>query len=316
MQAISVAAELGVADALAAGPRSAPELAGAVGADANALYRVLRALSSTGVFYETPDGRFEQTALSECLRSAVPSSMRAWARLLGAEWHHRIMAEMLLSVRTGEAIVERALGLATWEYFAQHPEKAALCNESMTNFTSTEVTAIVDSYDFSSARTLVDLGGGLGTLLAAILKRHSHVQGILSDLPSVIDSARQEAERHGLTHRCQFVGMDFFVSVPAGGDTYILKHVIHDWDDERAVQILRNCHAVMPPSSKMLVIESVIAPGNEPSLGKVLDLQMMLIGGQERTEEEFRALFQSTGFELRRIVPTASPVAIMEAIRH
>jgi O-methyltransferase domain len=268
------------------------------------------------VFREMPDGRFEQTALSECLRSGVPSSMRAWARLLGTDWHHRFITEMLHSVRTGEAIVERALGLPLWEYFAQHPEKAELCNESMTNFSNTETAAIMDNYDFSSTRMLVDVGGGLGTLLGAILNRYLDVRGILSDLPSVIDSAHREAERHGLANRCRFVGIDFFASVPVGGDTYILKHVIHDWNDERAAQILRNCHAVMLPGAKLLVIEAVIVPGNEPSLGKVLDLQMLLIGGKERTEQEFRALFQATGFELTRIVPTASPVAIVEGVRN
>jgi hypothetical protein len=150
VQAISVVAELGIADALAKGPQSAPELAQAVGADPSALYRILRAVSSAGVFCARPDGRFEQTALSECLRSHVPSSMRAWARLLGAEWHHRLIAYMLHSVRTGESVVERVYGLPLWEYFAQHPEQAALCNESMTNFSSTEIAAILESYDFSS----------------------------------------------------------------------------------------------------------------------------------------------------------------------
>jgi hypothetical protein len=312
VQAISVTAELGIADALAEGPRSAPELAQAVGANPSALYRVLRAVSSAGVFRERPDGKFEQSALSECLRSDVPSSMRAWARLLGAEWHHRFIAAMLHSTRTGEEIVERTFGVPLWEYFAQNKEQASLCNESMTNFSSMEIAAILDSYDFSSIGRLVDLGGGLGALLAAIVKAHPHMRGILNDLPSVIESARREITRHAVADRCELAGMDILKSVPAGGDAYMMKHVIHDWNDERSVQILQNCHDVMPPGGKLLVIEVVIAPGNEPFLGKILDLQMLLIGGKERTEAEFRALFEAAGFESKRVVPTASPVSIVE----
>ena len=312
VQAISVVAELGIADALVNGPQTAPELAQTVGVDPSALFRILRAVSSAGVFCARPDGRFEQTALSECLRSAVSSSMRAWARLLGAEWHHRLIADMLHSVRTGTSVVERVYGLPLWEHFAQHPEQAALCNESMTNFSSTEIAALLESYDFSSIETLVDVGGGLGSLLEAILTAHAPMRGILADLPAVIDSARPEISRRGLADRCQVVGMDFFTCVPAGGDAYLLKHVLHDWNDERSLQILKNCHAVMPHGAILLVIEAVIAPGPEPSLGKMLDLQMMLIGGKERSGEEFQSLFQAAGFELTRIVPTPSPVSVVE----
>ena len=314
VQAIAVAAELGIADALADGPRAVPELAQVVGANPSALYRILRALSSAGIFCERPDGQFEQTGLSECLRSGVPSSMRAWARLHGIESHHRLIVEMAHSVRTGEPIVERALGLPLWEYFAQHQEQAALCNESMTNFSSTEIAAILESYDFSSIRTLVDVGGGLGSLLTAILKEHSRMRGILIDLPAVIDAARKEISALDLADRCQLAGMDMFESIPAGGDAYMMKHVIHDWNDERSVAILRNCRNVMPRNGKLLVIEGVIGPGNDPSISKLLDLQMLLIGGKERAEEEFRALYRQAGFEMTRIVPTRSPASIVEGV--
>jgi O-methyltransferase domain len=189
-----------------------------MGANPRALYRILRALASAGIFYEMPNGQFEHTGLSECLRSGVPSSMRAWARLHGLESHHRLIVEMAHSVRTGEPVVERALGLPLWEYFGQHQDQAALCNESMTNFSSMEIAAILESYDFSSFRTLVDVGGGLGSLLIAILKEYSRVRGILMDLPAVIEAARKEISALDVADRCQLAGMNMFESIPPGGD--------------------------------------------------------------------------------------------------
>jgi ubiquinone/menaquinone biosynthesis C-methylase UbiE len=309
---ICVAAELGVADALNDGPRTASELARAVGANPDALYRILRALAATGIFRETQEGRFEHSGLSECLRSDIAGSMRAWARMVGADWNRRVMSEMLHSARTGEPVVERALGTPLWEYFAQHKEHADIFNDSMTSFSSTEIDAVMGSYDFSGIQKLVDIGGGLGSLLATILKAYPHMQGVLADAPSVIDSARREIDKYGLGDRCELVGIDFFESVPAGGDAYMMKHIIHDWDDEHSLRILKNCHAVMQRGARLLVVDSIIAPGNEPSVGKTLDLFMLLIGGRERTEAEFRTLFERAGFELTRIVPTSSPVAVVE----
>src|SRR4029079_11729420 len=174
------------------------------------------------------------------------------------------------------------------------------------------IAAIMASYDFSSIRTLVDVGGGVGSLFGAILQEYSDMRGVLCDLPPVIESARQQSGIQGLGDRCQLVGVDFFASVPTVGDAYLFKHVLHDWDDERAIQILKKCHDVMPGGSRLIVIEMVIASDYEGSLGKTLDLQMLLIGGKERRKEEFQDLFRASGFELMRIIATPSPVSIME----
>ena len=309
-QAIFVAAELGIADLVKSGARTASEIAKQVDASADALQRILRALASVGVFRETADGRFEQTPMSECLRSDMPGSIRAWARVAGASWQWELLAGLLSSARTGNKP-----GSDLWAYFEQHKEDADIFNQSMTSFSASEIEPVVATYDFSGIHKLVDVAGGFGSMLAAVLRANPRMHGVLFDAPSVIEGARREIGSSGVADRCELVGGDFFAAVPAGADAIMMKHIIHDWDDEHSLQILKNCHAALTQGGKLLVIDSVILPGNEPSIGKILDIEMLLIGGRERTETDFRRLFAEAGFELTRIVATPSPVSVVEGRR-
>jgi hypothetical protein len=315
-QSIYVAAKLGIADLLKDSPKSCDELATATGTNAQALYRVLRALASVGVFAETELKHFTLTPLAACLQSDVPNSFRAFVILLGEE-QYRAWGEFMHSVQTGGSSFEHVYGMNIFEYYAQNPEPAKIFDEAMTNGSVIESAAIAASYDFSSIRTLVDVAGGEGLLIASILKSNPTLKGVLFDQPYVIERAKPFMKAEGVLERCQLAAGNFFESVPEGGDAYILKHIIHDWDDERAIAILKQCHKVMPENGKVLVAEQVIPPGNEPFMGKLLDLNMLVMtpGGCERTEAEYRALFEKAGFKLTRIVPTQEEVSIIEGIR-
>jgi len=306
-QAISVSAELGVADRLAAGPLTPADLAKLTGSNAGALYRTLRALASAGIFRQNENGQFEQTPLSECLRSDAPGSMRAWARACGAKWFWDMLGELNSCVRRGEKS-----SFNTWEYFEQNREDGEVFNQAMTSFSASEIGPILANYDFSGIRKLLDLAGGHGSLLAAVLEANPGMEGVLFDAPSVIEGARPLIQASKVAGRCELMAGDFFASVPSGADAIMMKHILHDWDDENSLKILRACHAALPDGGKLLVIDAVIPAGNEPSVGKQLDLVMFLIGGRERTDAEFRALFDAAGFELTRIVATPSPVSVVE----
>jgi hypothetical protein len=315
-QSIYVAAKLGIADLLKDSPKSCDELATATGTHAPSLYRVLRALASLGVFAETQPNHFSLTPLAACLQSDVPDSIRAYVILRGEE-QYRAWGDLLHGVQTGGSSFEHIYGMNLFDYLAQNPESAKIFDESMTNLSAIESAAIAASYDFSSIQTLVDVAGGEGLLIASILKSNPTLKGVLFDRPYVIERAKRFLEAEGVLERCQLAAGNFFESVPEGGDAYILKHIIHDWDDERAIAILKQCHKVMPDNGKVLVAEQVIPPGNEPFMGKLLDLHMLVMapGGRERTEAEYRALFEKAGFKLTRIVPTQREVSIVEGIR-
>jgi ubiquinone/menaquinone biosynthesis C-methylase UbiE len=315
-QSIYVAAKLGIADLLKDSPKSCDELATATGTHAPSLYRVLRALASLGVFAETQPNHFSLTPLAACLQSDVPDSIRAYVILRGEE-QYRAWGDLLHGVQTGGSPFEHIYGMNLFDYLAQNPESAKIFDESMTNLSAIESAAIAASYDFSSIQTLVDVAGGEGLLIASILKSNPTLKGVLFDQPYVIERAKRFLEAEGVLERCQLAEGNFFESVPEGGDAYILKHIIHDWDDERAIAILKQCHKVMPDNGKVLVAEQVIPPGNEPFMGKLLDLHMLVMapGGRERTEAEYRALFEKAGFKLTRIVPTQREVSIVEGIR-
>jgi SAM-dependent methyltransferase len=306
-QAIYVAAELGIADIVKGGPQTSAEIAKRVDANADGLHRILRALASLGVFRETADGKFGQTPVSECLRSDVPGSMRAWARMAGAGWQWEMLGGLLSSARTGNKSFWRG-----WGYFEEHKEDADIFNQAMTSFSASEIGPVLKSYDFSGIHKLLDVAGGYGSLLAAVLKANPQMQGVLFDAPSVIAGARREIDASGIADRCELVAGDFFAAVPAGADAIMMKHIIHDWDDEHSLKILKTCSAALHPGGKLLVIDAVIMPGNEPAQAKLLDIEMLLIGGRERTEAEFRKLFAGAGFELTRIVATSSPVSVVE----
>ena len=307
-RAIGVAAEFGIADLLIEGPKSAAELAEAAGLHEPSLFRLLRALASVGVFAETTPRTFELTPLAECLRSDHPDSVRRMARFGAVPLSWDAWRELSYSVRTGKTGLSK-LGIDNpFGYLESHPEEAEIFNDAMTEYSRRAAPAIVDAYDFGRFRKLVDIAGGHGYLLHAILDRYPGLHGMLFDLPKVVAGAP-------VAERCEIIGGDFFQSVPGGADAYMMKHIIHDWDEERATAILRNCRAAMPPDGRLLIIEMVIQPGNDPSFGKLLDLEMLVLpGGRERTAEEFRALFASAGFELTQITPTAAPVSILEGV--
>jgi hypothetical protein len=313
-QALYVAAKLGVADLLADGPRPVEELAAATQTDARSLRRVLRALASVGVFTEASPGAVALTPLAALLRTGTPDSMRALA-IMYAEEQYRAWGDILHSVQTGETAFEQQFGASYFAYLAQHPAADRVFNEAMTGWTMQLVGAVVDAYDFSPFKTVVDVGGSYGTLLAAILRSNPAARGILFDQPHVVAAAGEQLGVAGVAERCTTVGGDFFVEVPAGGDAYLLAQILHDWDDERSVAILRQCRRAMPAHGKLLVIELVLPPGEEPFFGKWLDLHMLvLLGARERTAAEYEALFQAAGFELARVVATPAGPSVVEAV--
>ncbi len=311
-QMIAVAAKLRIADLLQDGPREAADLAGAAGVDADALYRLLRALATVGIFAEA-DGRFRLTPMADCLREA-PGSMRPWALAIVEEHFWRIWPELLYSIKTGRPAYDHVHGMGPFEYFTKNPDIGRTFDEAMTGFSAMEVPAVVQGFDFSRIRKLVDVAGGHGSLLCAVLKANPAMSGVVFDMPSVTAGARSTIEAAGLAGRCEVVGGDFFQSLPPGGDAYMMKHIIHDWDDDRSIQILKNCRSAMTPDGRVLILETVIQPGNAPDFFKLLDIAMLMISGRERTEEQFRSLLGRAGFRLTRVVPTASAVSVIEGV--
>jgi ubiquinone/menaquinone biosynthesis C-methylase UbiE len=312
-QALCVAAELGIADLLKDRPRSIDDLAQATGVHPPSLYRLLRLLASEGVFVEQEHGRFGLTPLAVPLQRDAPVTLRARAIFDGAEGNWRAWGHLMHSVMTGEPAFDHTFEMRFFDYLRQHPTAGASFDALMAEQTLPWAQAIVDAYDFSSIGTLVDVGGGYGTLLGAILAAHRRLRGVLYDLPHVIAGARPRLTAAGVTDRCDAIAGDFFAAVPDGGDSYLLKHILHDWDDDRCIAILGNCRRVMPTGGRLLVVEVIIPPNNDPHYGKYLDLNMLVLyTGRERTEAEYRKLFEATGFALAQVVETASEVSVIE----
>ena len=312
-QAIHVAATLGLADLLRDGPRSVEDLAAATGTTAAALSRLLRALASIEIFAEVGGG-FEQTALSNYLRSDVTGSLRAWAMRIGRPDYWRTWGELERSLRSGTPAFRELYGVTAWDWRAAHPEENAIFNAAMTGLSAGMVESIVDGYDFSPIRSMVDVGGGEGVLLAAILAANAQMRGILFDLPHVLTGARAVLERANVANRCECVTGSFFETIPPGADAYILKSIIHDWDDPAALAILRCCRAAIPEHGRLLLVEHVLKPVNEPDPARFSDLNMLvMLGGQERDPDEFARLCADAGFHLSAIIPTASTHAVIEA---
>jgi hypothetical protein len=310
---VHVAATLNLADLLASGPRSAEELAGATSTDARSLYRVMRTLASLGVFSEGNDHRFRLQPLGEALKSTEPG--RATALLFGGEVFARSLEHMLYSVRTGKTGFEKAFGSPLFDWLGSHPEDASLFSQTMLGFHGTEPAAVAAAYDFSPFKTILDVGGSTGNLLSTILLRFERPRGILFDLPHVVREAPAVIEQRGLTGRVDIVPGSFFEQVPAGADACILSHVIHDWTEEQCAVILSNCRRAMPRGGRLLIIEMVLPAGDTPHPGKMLDMVMLATpGGQERTEPEYAALLEKSGFRLTRVVPTESAVSVVEAV--
>jgi SAM-dependent methyltransferase len=319
-QAIYVAAKLGIADRLTDGPHSSAELAHATGTHPPSLHRLLRLLASAGVFAELDDGRFALTPIGSYLQTETPGSLRAVALQFAGPWHSRGWSDLLYSIQTGEIAFDHLFGMGIFPYLTQHPEDAAIFDAAMTAFSTQTAAAVVTAYDFSPFRTIVDVGGGHGALLRAILQATPAARGILFGLPHVVEGAKKQIEAAGLAERCAVVGGDFFASVPSGGDAYIFSVVIHDWNDEQSGTILKNCHRAMSPQGKLLLVELVLpARLDQSPMSQIIagnDVNMLVhTGGRSRTEAEFRALFAAAGFELTRIIPTQGWASVVEGIR-
>jgi precorrin-6B methylase 2 len=313
-QLVHVAARLGIADLLADGAKSSEELASRVGAHPRSLYRALRALASLGLFAETPDGRFELTPLALPLQAGAPESLRALAIAWG-DTFWPCYGELLHSVSTGDVAFQHVHGMGVFAYLQQHPRAGEVFNEAMTNLTRPHAAAVLAAYDFADITTLADIGGGNGSLIAAILAAYPRMRGIIFDQQTVLDSARRTLEREGILPRCTLTAGDFFQSVPQGCDAYVLKDIIHDWEDERAVVILENCRQAMRAGGKLLLVERAVPTGNAPAAGKLIDVAMLAItGGCERTEAEYRDLLARAGLHLTQVVPTPSEMVVVEAI--
>ncbi len=312
--ALQVVATLGVADHLADGPRDSDELAAAVGANPGALYRVLRLLAMHGIVTEIATGRFRLTTLGEPLRSDVPGSLRSWF-VMNAPIYRALMEAPLDSVRSGQPAFERVMGVPFFEYASVDARWGEAFDSAMSEVGRQTAAAVVAAYDFGAFGRVVDVGGGTGTLLTAILRAHPHVRGAVYDLPHVAARAVLALAEAGLSDRGEAIGGDFLASVPPGADAYLLSWIIHDWDDERATLILRNCRDALGQRGRVLLIESVMPAGDEPHFAKTLDLAMLVaLGGRERTEGEYRLLLAGAGFDLRAVLPTDSPMSILEAV--
>src|SRR5215471_17559924 len=313
--AIATAAEMGIADHLAAGDKTTEELATLTSAHEPSLYRLLRALASVGVFAETKARTFTLTPMAQLLRSDSPDSMRAWARFMTLPFCWDGWGQLLHCVETGETAIRKLYGLQNpFEYFKTHPEEAAVFDAAMTDLSRLNAPLVVQTYDFGRFQKLVDIAGGQGLILAAVLERYPSLRGVLFDLPAVIGRAGSLLKDRGVADRCELVSGDFFQSVPAGADGYLMQHIIHDWDDEQSIAILRNIRKAIDPTGRLLLVEAVITAGNEPSPGKLLDLEMLVLpGGRERTESEYRELLASAGCQLLQIHRTGGAEDIIEA---
>jgi hypothetical protein len=309
------AAKLGLADHLDSKPMAAAELAQLVGAHAPSLHRFMRTLAGLGILTEDGAQRFALTPLGAALKTGAPGSARSSLLALGSPWCAAAFDNLEYALETGRTGFEKAWGMPIFDYLAQHPEEASLFSETMVGFHGQEPPAVAEAYDFSGFKTIVDVGGATGNLLAAVLARHSEPSGILFDLPHVVRDAPDLLKERGVAERVSIQSGDFFMGVPEGGDAYLLSHIIHDWDENQCVGILNNCRKAMTPDGRLLLVEMVLPAGDIPHPGKILDMVMLVLpGGQERTESEYAALLSKAGFRLTRVIPTASAVSIVEAV--
>jgi len=312
---VYLAAKLNLADHLAGGAKSAADLAGPTGTHAPALYRLMRTLSNLGVLTEDPQHRFGLTPIGASLKSDAPERTRNAVLTVASDWWFRGFGELEHSVRTGESGFEKALGMPIFDFLAKSPEEASRFSDTMVCFHGMEPAAVAEAYDFSGVGTLIDVGGATGHLLATILKRYPTTRGILYDLPHVVRDAPAFLAPSGVADRITIQSGSFFDSVPAGGDAYLLSHIIHDWSEELCLTILAHCKRAMGPKSRLLLVEMVLPEGDTPHPGKMLDLMMLVgPGGMERTEKGYAELLTKAGLKLVRVVPTASPVSVVEAV--
>ena len=308
-------ARLKIADELRDGARSVSDLAVKTGTNEDILYRILRALASAGLFAETEPRTFVNTSSSQVLRSDHPSGMLKMILWMCDALHFDVYRDMMPTLLNGKPAIEQVFRKPAFDVIFGNPETAETFNDAMTTLSSMVIPAVLENYDFSGIGTLADIAGGHGFVLTSILSKHRDMRGILFDLDHVLKGAKDRIEKMGLASRVQTVAGDFFQNVPTA-DAYVMKHIIHDWDDDRAITILKNCAVHLKPGGKVILLESVLAPGNEPHLGKWIDIEMfMMPGGKERTEQEFKQLFEKAGLKLNRVVPTKSPLSVVEAVK-
>ncbi len=313
-QMVYVATKLGIADRLAGGPQSILNLASTVGAQPGPLHRLLRGLASVGVFTEAEPQVFALTPIAEFLRDDHPQSARPLVIMMG-ETQYEAWGDLLHSVQTGKTGFEHRFGRPLFDYLGDHPDQAAMFDRAMVAIHGRETAAVLDAYDFSPFQKIIDLGGGNGSQLIEMLERHPHLSGVVFDLPHVVERARTALEMAQLSDRGTVHGGSFFEGVPTGGDAYLLRHIIHDWDDAQSHAILKTVRAAIAPHAKLLIIETVIPPGNDPCFAKLLDITMLVIpGGLERTHIEYTTLLANAGFQLTRVVPTTGGVDVIEAV--
>ena len=313
-QLIYTAANIRLADHLAAGPRSAAELAAATATNPRALHRFMRTLASFGLLKHEPEERFALAPLGDALRSDAPGAARATVLTMGGPALRGAFGEFQHSLETGKTAMEKVFGMPFFDYLAQRPEEAAQFSESMVGIHGGEPPTVAEAYDFSGVPTIVDVGGATGNMLAHILAKYPQPRGVLFDRPYVVAEAPALLRAHGVEDRVSIEHGSFFDSVPAGGDAYILSHIIHDWNEEQCLTILGNCRKAMKPGARLLIVEFVLPEDETPHFGKLVDMVMLAIpGGEERTASEYRTLLAAAGLKMTRVIPTASAVSIVEA---
>jgi hypothetical protein len=311
---VYLAARLGLADHLAGGPGGAEELAKTTGPDPLSLYRMMRTLASVGILSQDSSQQFSLTDLGQALRSDAPGSARASVLTMAGDWAWRAWEQLPYAVETGKTGFERTFGKSVFEWLADHSDQSSLFSEAMAGFSGAAQAAVAEAYDFAELSTICDIGGATGNLLAEILRRYPDSTGIVLDLPHVVRDAPALIQSWSLADRMTVVGGSFFESIPTGCDAYLLSHVIHDWGDERCLTILENCRRAMKAEARLLIVEMVLPADDEPHPGKMQDMVMLVLtGGQERTEAEYSSLLSKAGLRLTRVVPTASPVSVVEA---
>jgi SAM-dependent methyltransferase len=305
---------LDIPDFIAEGEQSVDVLADKTNVNANILYRVMRTLSGIGIFRETGHRQFALTPQAELLRSGVPGSLRNFVFYLGADWHYKTWNQFPETLRTGETSFDLAFGEPFFDHLQTNAERAANYNDVMTDHSTMNSSQVAQSYDFSQFNTLMDVGGGHGFLLAEILKATPALKGIVFDMPGVSLESGNQFEKSGLSDRASIIEGSFFETLPRDADGIIMKSIIHDWNDEKSRRILENCRDAVGPNGKVLLVEFVLPEANMPGFANLLDLEMLAIsGGQERSEREFRDLFDSAGLRLSRVYPTRSGQSILEA---
>ncbi|NEP63408.1 MAG: methyltransferase [Symploca sp. SIO2G7] len=315
-QCIYIAAKLGIADLLQDGEQHSDALAIATNTNKDSMYRLLRALASIGIFAQTKPYCFTLTPLATYLQSNVPQSLRAMSIMFGEE-HYQAWGNLMSSMQTGQNAFEDLYNTNIFEFYKQNPTPGQVFDQAMTDASGIENVAVLNAYDFSAIDKLVDIGGGNGKLLSSILQAYPTMTGVLFDQPEVIHRASDLVEKSGVSDRIQLATGNFFETIPVEADAYVLKHILHDWGDEQAIAILKNCYQAMAESGRLLVIEIIILPGNEPCPAKFIDINMLVVspGGRERTNAEYEELLKAAGFKLTRIIPTASNVSVIEGVK-